>query len=1259
MEWLAHNDPAIGWANRSITVLKGGVQRTIKPIECLGGDAPRLAALTTKGLRRALRCHDVEELFLVRLEEADASGAPKQPKEHPAVAKLLRDYAAVFGELPHASEFPDRGIVHRIELKPGARPPVAPPLRHQSAKDSAFMKEHVEAAVACGQLTPSSSPFGSLALIVKKKDGTPRVVIDYRALNELTVKDKYPLPLMDELFDRVHGAKFFTKLDLRSGFHQIRLALEDREKTAFRTRFGSYEYTVLPMGLCNAPGTFMRLMNDTFRDLLDKCVLVFLDDILIFSRTEEEHVAAVKEVLERLRKNKLYAKLSKCEFFRQDVEFLGHRIGTAGLSVSQDKVQAVRDWPQPRHVKDLQSFLGLAGFYRRFVEHYSNLALPLTELTRKDAPFVWGTRQQAAFDSLKAALCSAPVLLIPDPAKPFTLNCDACNYAVGATLQQDHGRGLQPVAYRSRKLTPAEINYDTREKEFLALVDACSHWRHYLHSELPFTLLSDHDSLKYHKKMPHLSGRLARWLEKMAEFDYMIAHIPGVKNVVADALSRRADYARDADANDRLAAAELDEHRMRAKAAAELTLPPAPDRPAPQATTGAIVMPSHFCTAHTKAGSLCRQRTAKGQYCWNHLRSIRGLRIKRSSVPRAGFGLFADRDLPAGYKVDYTGDLAPLASDADGGAYFLQLTKHSAIDAARTDSGEGRWVNDPRGADKEANTEFVLYTPPGKPRQACVRTLRPIEKGEEILVKYGAAYWRFTRPGPKCKKLLRRRIHGRREEVALLAPLVTTVTSSLTDDMRAAGQADAAYSERLLALPAGFTALNGLLWRDAVLIVPNDVGVRTRLLAEHHDATTGAHFGRDKMLSAMRDRFDWDGMATAVSDYVRTCDACQRNKPSQQATPGLLMPLPIPDRPCQEWTTDAVTGLPRTARGNDAIQVYVDRLTKVKHFVASSKSATARDLAASFVHAVVRPHGVPESIVSDRDPRFTGHFYAALTEALGVDLKMSTARHPQTDGQSEREIRTLITALRAYCNERRDDWDECLDALELGFNCSVQASTGRTPFEMLYGSNPRLPVDIALDAIRVPAAVDRAEAIRRAVQFGRDHLLTAQQRQARNADRHRRDASFGVGDRVLLSTDGLELRDAGDKLCPRFIGPFNVTAIVNPNAYTLALPPRLKALHPTFNISKLKPYHDGSSAFPSRPQQHPRPPPEARADSNGDAEWEVERILKSKNVGRGKRYLVAWKGYPPEENTWERRANLLPNAAQALADFESGQASVD
>jgi len=494
-----------------------------------------------------------------------------------------------------------------------------------------------------------------------------------------------------------------------------------------------------------------------------------------------------------------------------------------------------------------------------------------------------------------------------------------------------------------------------------------------------------------------------------------------------------------------------------------------------------------------------------------------------------------------------------------------------------------------------------------------------------------------------------------------LAATEAIVSSSMTEAILRAAKADDEYRSRTAAdtLPAGYSvtrAHNGdLLFEGNQLVVPNDAALRTRILSECHDSITGAHFGRDKTLDAVKQRFTWKGMSTDVEQYVSTCDLCQRNKGSQQLPPGLMMPLPIPEKPCQDWTTDAVTGLPRTKRGKDAIQVYVERLTKLKHFVATRKDDDAASLAARFVNTVVRTHGVPESVVSDRDPRFTAKFYSELTKLMGITLKMSTARHAQTDGQSEREIKTLIIALRSFCNDHQDDWDDYLDMLELGFNAATQSSTQRSPFELMYGRKPRLPIDVALADIspKNPAAIDRAERMQTALRFAREHLVSAQQRQTRNADQHRRPAVFAVGDSVLLSTDGLQLRQGTNKLCSRYIGPFEVIEVINPNAYKLKLPPQLQALHPTFNIEKLKPYRDGRAQFPTRPQRFDRPPPDIQADSNGDKQWVVERILARRKRGRTNEYLVEWKGYPPEENTWEPHSAI--RHTDAFNKFEHNQ----
>ena len=321
-----------------------------------------------------------------------------------------------------------------------------------------------------GWIRPSTSSFASPVLLVKKHDGSMRMCVDYRALNKLTVKDRYPLPHTDELTDRLSKAQYLTKLDLRAGYHQVRIHEDDILKTAFITRYGLYEYLVMPFGLCNAPSTFMRMMNDILRPLLDVCVIVFIDDILIYSETENQHHNDVCKVFDLLRQHQLYVKLSKCEFFKHEVEFLGHIVGNGQIKMCPSKVDAILQWPIPSSITDIRSFLGLCNYYRKFIQGFSTIASPLIELTKNDIPFVWSSKQQVAFDQLKHAITSAPVLQLPNQSYPWILYTDASGYAVGGVLCQDSGDGMKPVVFLSHKLSGAELNWAVYEKEFYAII---------------------------------------------------------------------------------------------------------------------------------------------------------------------------------------------------------------------------------------------------------------------------------------------------------------------------------------------------------------------------------------------------------------------------------------------------------------------------------------------------------------------------------------------------------------------------------------------------------------------------------------------------------------------------------------------------------------------------------------------------------------------------------------------------------------------
>jgi len=973
--------------------------------------------------------------------------------------QVVDEYRDAFPDELPAGLPPSREVDHRIELVPNSQPPSRPTYR-MSATELAELKKQLEELIHSGFIQPSKSPFGAPVLFVKKKDGTMRMCVDYRALNDITIKNSYPLPRVDELFDMLHGAKYFSKIDLRSGYHQIRISPGDVAKTAFRTRYGHYEFLVLPFGLTNAPATFMHLMHETFRPYLDNFVIVFLDDILIFSKTLAEHKQHVKKVLEILRQQKLFAKESKCDLFKTEVEFLGHIVGRDGIRMMEDKVKAIQDWPTPSKVTHVRSFLGTAGYYRRFIKDFSKLAAPLSELTKDNVKFEWGHQQESAFRSLKSSIATGPVLILPDPNLPFVVHTDASGFAVGAVLQQDQGQGLQPIAYLSKKMLDAETRYPTHEQELLAVITALGVWRHYLHGS-KFTVRTDHKSLEYFKTQPMLSGRQSRWKDVIANFDFDIEYVEGKTNVVADGLSRRHDHQPQLQSSQQLLQLRILNQTNDAKA-----------QPVP-----------HRINALTQ----------------------------------------------------------------------LLLDIHTSM---KSDATYQRW----------------LKSPPAALRKAHLKIIR------------------------------------------------------------------------------------SYLYHDGDrLYIPDNAALKTRIIEECHDVPTSGHLGKDKTIEQVKRRFYWPRMDKEIQVYVTGCDACQRNKPSHQAKLGLHQALPIPEQPWQVVSLDLITQLPRSKAGHDAIVVFVDKLTKMVHYVATTTTVTAPRLANLFLHEVVRLHGVPQTLLSDRDPRFTAHFWRSLWQQLGTTLAMSTAFHPQTDGQTERANRTLEEMIRSYVNFKQDDWDTHLSTLELAVNNTKHGSTGFSPFYLNYGKEIRLPLDDALGDLRVcnnPTAADRIRSLAESLEQAKINISKAQLKQGHYVDRHRREVLFKVGDRVLLSTEHLKL--IGDNRTPKFsfkyIGPFPIARVVGSNAYELTLPPNME-IHPVINISRLKAYHDGFQSHPHRRQAHHRPPPELIKEDGAEV-FEVEKILATRGRGGRKEYLVEWKGYPIWEATWQKKQDL-GEASDALAEFEA------
>ncbi|GJZ60786.1 putative reverse transcriptase domain-containing protein [Tanacetum coccineum] len=804
-----------------------------------------------------------------------------------------------------------------------------------------------------GFIRPSSSPWGAPVLFVKNKDGSFCMCIDYRELNKLTIKNRYPLPRIDDLFDQLQGSCVYSKIDLRSGYHQLRVQEKDIPITAFRTRYGHYEFQVMPFGLTNAPAVFMDLMNRACKSFLDKFVIVVIDDILIYSKNKEEHKEHLRIILELLQKEKLYAKFSKCEFWLDSVKFLGHVINSQGVHVDPTKVEAIKSWSAPKSPTEVRQFLGLAGYYRRFIEGFSLIVKPLTKLTQNNKTYEWGEEEEEAFQLLKGKLCSAPILALLEGSEDFVVYCDASLKGYGAVLMQRE----KVIAYASRQLRTHEENHTTHDLELGAVVFALRLWRHYFYG-VKYTVFTDYKSLQYILDQKELNMRQQRWIELLNDYDCEIRYHLGKANVVADALSMK-------------------------------------EREKP-------------------------------------------LRVRS-----------------------------------------LMLTDHKDL------------------------MQQIL--------EAQVESLKEGNVKKENL-------------GRMQKQIFEIRT-------------------------------------------------NGIRYHDKRIWLPLHRGLTDLIMHESYKSKYSIHTGSTKMYQDLKRLYWWPNMKADIATYIDKCLTCAKVKAEHMKPSGLLQQPEIPEWKWEKVTMDFVSGLPRTPSGYDSIWVIVDRLTKSAHFLPMKKTDSIEKLAQLYLKEIVCRHGVPVSVISDRDSLFTSRFWVSLQKALGTQLDLSTAYHPETDGQSERTIQTLEDMLRACVIDFGSSWDRHLPLVEFSYNNSYHASIKAAPFEALYGRKCRSPVcwsEVGESQLTGPELV--RETTEKIVQI-KNRLLTARSRQKSYADLKRRLTEFEVGDKVMLKVSpwkGVIRFGKRGKLSPRFVGPFKVIERIGPVAYKLELPDKLRGIHNTFHVSNLK-----------------------------------------------------------------------------------------
>lgn len=531
-DWFKHVQPIPDWRHDTWQIKQGNHTHILTPSR--KRQIPDLAYLLShREMQRLSRTKAISEMYLFYT-------ADKIDKYDGTFDTLVHEYADVFrNELPGLP--PDRDIEHVIDTGD------AQPINRHPFKMSPLELDELRRQLAelqtLGLIEPSNSPWGAPVLFVRKKDGSMRLCIDYRALNAVTRRNAHPLPRIDECLERLGGARFFSSIDLKSGYHQVRIRPEDVPKTAFNTRYGAWQWKVLPFGLTNAPPTFQKMMNSILGDFLDKFALVYLDDILIFSRTKEDHLKHVRMVLDRLRAHKLYANLKKCEFNKTELEFVGFQVSAQGILPSKSKVKAIQEWPIPTNVQEVRQFIGLASHYRRFIRGFSTIAAPLTDLTKgsgsKTRLIEWTPECQSAFEEIQSRMIQAPTLVPPNAARPFVIETDASDFGVGAVLLQEGDDGeLHPLAFESKKLSSAERNYPAQERELLGILHALRSWRCFIEGR-SYKVYTDHHPLKYFRSQRKPTPRLTRWIAEMELYDPDIQYKPGKDNHVPDILSRR------------------------------------------------------------------------------------------------------------------------------------------------------------------------------------------------------------------------------------------------------------------------------------------------------------------------------------------------------------------------------------------------------------------------------------------------------------------------------------------------------------------------------------------------------------------------------------------------------------------------------------------------------------------------------------------------------------------------------------------------
>ena len=1130
----------------------------------------------------------------------DRSREDLPPHKQERLRELLNKHANTFAKSPE-----DLGrtsvVQHTIDTgdaRPIRQPPRRPPKAFQGEEEKVL-----DSQLKAGVIKESTSPWASPMVFVRKKDGTTRPCVDYRKLNDVTRRDAYPLPRVDDCLDCLSGAKLFSTLDLQSGYWQIEVKPEDRPKTAFVTRSGLYEYVTMPFGLCNAPSTFERCMELVLKGLQWRTLLIYLDDIIILSSTFTEHIERLDEVLRRLGNAGLKLKPSKCELFREEVLFLGHIITQDGVKPDPSKVSAVQNWPIPRNVTDVRSFLGLCSYYRRFIAKFSTIAGPLHRLLEAGQTFEWTPNCQAAFEALKAALTGNEVMSYPNKDGLFIIDTDASDTGIGATLSQlqwcdqSQREEERPIAYASRSMTKTQRRYCTTRRELLAIVTFVQHFRHYLLGK-QFLIRTDHSALRWIMSFRDPVDQMARWLEIMAQFDFKIEHRAGKKHGNADALSRVpcdpddcpcydgrtiltelpcggcdkcvakselwSDFNKVDDviplAARRIATAELQPPQNTANEHESLgddVSPDATPEPAKPASLATVLM--LMATVVTLLlGDVCNLGELIRRSCNRFTGDYKKRTLERRS---------ANMDSPTSGETPGQIPLSTAIRVVRPPRLSTDLPENPP-DTVRTETNcnmpsapdEGALAG-PRAGDRSD----VTGEPDDRDDGDAQRDAAPA-----VAASTGFSAGRTTSW-----------VNGyTSEEIAQMQradPDLKTVLDWLDKSpQRPSRDMVARHSpatRNLWLLWQQLVLQNGVLYKRwetsdrtksyLQLVVPQQL--QSTVLQACHNSITSAHLGVKKTIKKTKRQFYWYRLKESVREWIKKCAKCGARKRPQKTPRAPLGDYHV-GAPMDRLVTDILGPLPVTERGNKYILLVGDHFTRWME-AYPIPDQTAETVAHRVVYDFISRFGAPLDIHSDQGRTYESNLFKQVCKLLDIHKTRTTPYHPSSNGQAERFNQVLVNMIAAYVDEDQRNWDAHLPLLTSAYRSCEHETTGYTPNMLMLGRETHAPINLLLgcsttDEDQVDEC-DYVSSLRERMttihHLTRKHLGKSAIRQKRDHDPRVAHHNYAIGDLVYVR-DSTKTPGLSPKLKPaQWKGPCIIQRVLSDLLFEIRSKQRGKA----------------------------------------------------------------------------------------------------